>query len=582
MILVFGGTTEGRLAAEVCELAGKPYWYSTKGQGLDIPLLHGHHVQGAMDEATMKAFVRENDVRCVVNAAHPFASGLHKAMASLTLPVIRLQRKGCPEVEGATYFDSMDEALSSLTQHPTPTLLSLCGASSIEVLSPYWRTHHTVFRILRRRESIEKAKRCGLGEADLVFFNDEMKLPTPEEEVRLMREVGCTAVITKDTGSNGGFPAKAEAARSLGVDLLVIRPPRLPGAWTYVSGRHSLRRAIEQTVPDFFPLRTGLTTGTCATAAAKAALLSLLGKEPTSVSVTLPDGEEVSVATEIEGRGRASVVKDRSDDPDVTKGCRVWAEVKPRTDGCVHFLRGEGVGLVTLPGLGIGVGEAAINVVPRRMIEHEVKALHSGGADVRVGVEGGEELGKRTFNPRLGIEGGISIVGTSGIVSPLSHKAFVDSLRRELEVARAMSCREIAFVSGKRSEDSVRSSLGIRCVHCVNLIGETLSMAREMGCFDRIVVALMIGKAVKLAAGNLDTHSKSSSIDTPFLRSLAHECGTEAEPEGGWDKLVFARELWKCMPPPFFEKVKELCLHHCRTVYPTGRLEIMLVCEPEG
>ncbi len=188
-------------------------------------------------------------------------------------------------------------------------------------------------------------------------------------------------------------------------------------------------------------------------------------------------------------------------------------------------------------------------------------------------MEGGAELAKRTFNPRLGVVGGISIVGTSGIVNPLSNEAFILSLRRELEVAEAVGCKEIAFVSGKRSEDGVRRALGIRCIHCVNLIGEALKAAYSMGCFRRVVVGLMIGKAVKLAAGNLDTHSRTSSIDMDFVSRVAEECGTKASP------VNFARELWDCMSPAFFGKIKELCLHHCRSVYPTGELEIMLVCE---
>ncbi|MCD7720599.1 MAG: cobalt-precorrin-5B (C(1))-methyltransferase CbiD, partial [Prevotellaceae bacterium] len=311
--------------------------------------------------------------------------------------------------------------------------------------------------------------------------------------------------------------------------------------------------------------------------------LSLLrGTRPERVTITLPDSESVSIETKVEGEGFASVRKGFSDDPDVTRGCLVWAKVRLRTDGQVRFLRGEGVGRVTLPGLGIAVGEPAINAVPRRMMESEIRRLTDLGADVTIGVEGGEELAKRTFNPRLGIEGGISIVGTSGIVSPLSHEAFILSLRRELEVAEATGCREIAFVSGKRSEDAVRQKLGLRCVHCVNLIGEALKAARSLGCFRKVVVGVMIGKAVKLAAGRLDTHSKSSSLDVAFIRSVAEQCGTKAEPKGGWQSLHFARELWQCMPPAFFERIRELCLAACRSVYPEGELEIMLVCEEEA
>ncbi len=581
MILVFGGTTEGRMAVEVCEKAGKPYWYSTKGESSGIPLLNGKHLQGAMDADGIRAFCQSHGVRCIVNAAHPFAEGLHSSLSLVEdIPIIRVQRADDPLPSLAIVCAAFDDLFENLRRRRPKLLLSLCGTSSMAKLEDYWRQHPTMVRVLRRKASLEEAERLGFPKDRLLFYNDSLRRPTVEEEMAMMMQTGCDAVLTKESGRNGGFAEKAEAARRLGIDLYVIKRPKLPKGWQYVDGKHSLRRAIESIVPDFFPLRTGLTTGACATAATKAALLSLLGMgNPSGVSISLPDGESVSVPVDEAGEGYAVVTKDRSDDPDVTRGCRVWSRVRLRDDGQVCFLRGEGVGLVTLPGLGIPVGGPAINRVPRKMIESEVLALSSRGADVTIGVEGGEELAKHTFNPRLGIEGGISIVGTSGIVSPLSNEAFILSLRRELEVAQAMGCTEIAFVSGKRSEDAVKASLGLRCVHCVNLIGEALKTAYSMGCFRRVVVGLMIGKALKLASGKLDTHSKTSVIDADFVRSVAEECGTEASPRGGWGSFFFARELWECMPPAFFDRIKELCLHHCRRVYPAGSLEIVLVCE---
>ncbi|MCD8302515.1 MAG: cobalt-precorrin-5B (C(1))-methyltransferase CbiD [Prevotellaceae bacterium] len=574
MILIFGGTTEGRLAAEVCDLAGKPFWYSTKGQADNVPMRHGIHLSGAMDGDAIRRFCDNEGVRCIVNAAHPFAMGLHNAVAGLDIPVVRLQRTFPPDVDGATYCKDYEDAMRLLLARKPKLLLCLCGANSIERLAPYWKENPTVFRILRREESIALARESGFPMERLLFYNDDLRLRQREEEIQTMKEVGCDAVLTKESGLSGGFQEKAEAARHLGIQLFVIRRPQLPEHWTYACGRHSLRLAIERKVPDFFPLRTGLTTGSCATAATKAALIHLMdGSQPECVTISLPDGESVALSVEMDARGRATVVKGYSDDPDVTRGCRVWAEVRLRDDGEIHFLQGEGVGLVTLPGLRIPVGEPAINIVPRQMIMSEIRSLTNRGADVTIGVEGGAELAKRTFNPRLGVVGGISIVGTSGIVNPLSNEAFILSLRRELEVAEAVGCKEIAFVSGKRSEDAVARELGLRCIHCVNLIGEALKAAYSMGCFQRVVVGLMIGKAVKLAAGNLDTHSKSSSIDMDLVSRVARECGTEAP------SVNFARELWQCMPPAFFERIKELCLRHCRSVYPSGELEIMLVCE---
>ncbi|MCD7720600.1 MAG: precorrin-6A/cobalt-precorrin-6A reductase, partial [Prevotellaceae bacterium] len=288
MILIFGGTTEGRLAAEVCDLAGKPYWYSTKSEGEGVAMRHGTHISGARDADAIHSFCLTNGVRCIVDAAHPFASSLHRAIEAQGIPVVRLERKFPPPLGWATYCDSLEDALERLLARPAKLLLCLSGASSISKLTPYWHKHPALFRILPRTESIEEAQRQGFPTDRLLFYGK--RLPTVEEEMELMKGTGCDAVLTKESGESGGFTEKAEAAKRLGIDLFVIKRPKLPSNWTYVDGRHTLRLALESIVPDFFPLRTGLTTGSCATAATKAALLSLLrGTRPERVTITLPD-----------------------------------------------------------------------------------------------------------------------------------------------------------------------------------------------------------------------------------------------------------------------------------------------------
>ncbi len=581
MILIFGGTTEGRMAAEVCEAAGKPYFYSTKTAVRMPKTVNGTYLNGAMKADDIARFCRERGVRCIVNAAHPFAIHLHREIESQTLPVIRVQRHFPPATEDATYFGDFDEATAHLCAKPVRRLLALSGGHTIAQLAPYWAEYDTVFRILNRHESKTVARQCGLPTGCVIYYDPTRRLPTVEEEMGVMRDVGCDAILTKESGETGGFASKVEAARRLGIRVFVVRHPSLPDHWEYVEGKHGLRRAIERCVPDFFPLRTGFTTGVCALAATKAALLSLLGDDwPVRVDVALPDGEEVPLPVLVERAGTASVVKDFSDDPDVTRGCRISSTVSLRPDGGVRFLRGQGVGIVTLPGLGIPVGEPAINPVPRRCIEEEVGRLTNRGVDVTIEVEGGEELARRTLNRKVGVEGGISIIGTSGIVSPLSNEAFVDSIRQELRVVRAMGCTEVAIVSGKRGEEAVRP-LGLRCVHYGNFVGETLCTAHELG-FAHVVLGIMIGKAVKLAEGHLDTHSSASTMNRDFLRRLATDCGTDAQPRGGWGGDFMARELWHCMPPAFFGRIKEMCYKHCRRVFPTGELEIMLICDGEA
>ena len=579
MILIFGGTTEGRLAVEVCEQAGKAYYYSTKGDSQRVEMQSGTRLCGAMTASDIAAFCKSNDIRCIIDAAHPFAENLHNAIAATSLPVIRIGRNLGTPLAGATYCKDYADAVEKLQAASPQLLLALTGVNGIAKMKDYWHEHRTVFRILPRKESLALAEAAGFSCADIIYYNEEGMRPSIEDEMDVMRRVGCDAVLTKQSGEQGGFETKAAAALRLGLKVFVIEAPRLPDAWTVVTGRHGLRRAIEHIVPDFFPLRTGLTTGTCATAAVKAAMLSLVHHEtPNEVELLLPDGETLSVSVNVESEGVASVVKDFSDDPDVTRGCRIRAQVNYSGHGGVTFLPGEGVGRVTLPGLGIPVGEPAINPTPREMIIREVRRLTEAGVDVTISVEGGEELALRTFNERVGVVGGISIIGTSGIVSPFSNEAFVESIARELQVARAMGYNEVGLVSGKRGEMALLAKEpSLRVIHYGNFIGEALRKAHQLG-FGRVVLGVMIGKAVKLAEGHLDTHSHKVLMNRDFLVQVATEVGVTDATEQ-ISRITMARELYACMPTAFFSRISELCLLHCRTVFPTGTLEFQLICD---
>lgn len=567
MILVFGGTTEGRLAIDVLEEAGKTFYYSTKSSGQDVALHNGIRLAGAMTADDIKRFCQEHDVKCIVDAAHPFAEGLHRSVADSGLPVIRLERHYADDVEGVIYLNDWSDAVEMIR---CEKLLALSGVNTIAKLKSYWQRHDTIFRILNREESLGIVRQNGFPETQLLFY-PSLK-PTKDEEKAVMQEFGCDAILTKESGETGGFDAKVEAALELGLKVYVVRRPSLPKEWLTVSGKHTLRRAIQSLVPEFFPLKTGLTTGACATAATKAALTSLLYDDmPEEVSFALPDGETLTIPVECTQRGVASVVKEGSDDPDVTKGCRITSEVEIRCDdNCedarsrvsaadIRFLQGEGVGIVTLPGLGIPVGEPAINPTPRQMITSEIRALTEQGVDVRISVENGRELWNHTFNNKVGVVDGISIIGTSGIVSPLSNEAFVESIGRELQVAKAIGCKEIGFASGKKGENALKEAEPeLRVIHYGNFVGEALKKAYELG-FQRVVIGIMIGKAIKLADGHLNTHSHVVEADL-----------------SKWG-VKMARELWDVMPPSFFEDVVTNCLKHCRTVFPDGDLEVRLI-----
>ena len=588
MLLIFGGTTEGRMAVEVCEQAGRTYYYSTYGSQQQVELVHGLRLIGAMTASDIVDFCEQHEVKCIVDASHPFAEGLHQSIAEAVgrlrdVTLVRLERPRQPRREGVTYCCSFQEAVELLQVRKPRLLLALSGANTIARLRPYWQHHQTIFRILRRPQSTALALQQGLDANQIIYFDELAALPTQQQEQDLMLSLGCDAIITKDSGEQGGFAAKVDAALQLGLQAYVVERPDYPDAIT-VTGRHSLRRELERAVPGFFPLRTGLTTGTCATAAVKVAAMLLLTNSPTykltnsEVEVELPDGESVVVPVESARAGEATVIKDFSDDPDVTRGCRITARVQVATDRKegIRFLQGKGVGRVTLPGLGIPVGEPAINPVPRRMIELELRQLTSLPLDVTISVEGGEELAERTFNSRVGVVGGISIIGTSGIVSPLSNEAFIESIGRELQVARAMGCTSVGLASGKRGEEALlEQEPELRVIHYGNFIGAALEKAHALG-FNRVVIGIMLGKAVKLAEGHMDTHSHKVLMNKDFLIEVARSMGV-ADAESLMDGITMARELWNIMPPAFFTAIRDLCYRHCRTVFPSGQLDIRLI-----
>ena len=595
MILIFGGTTEGRIAAETCDTAGKPFYYSTKGETQEINMINGLRLTGAMTSSEIATFCVANDIRCVIDAAHPFAENLHRSLAEAErtclelnhkITVIRMMRSFAKTDVRAIRCDTYSDAVKKMEDSGVKRLLALTGVNTLEKLKPFWSRHVTFFRILNRKESIDIAKNLCFPSENIIFFNDDVTLPTTEDESELMRRLNVDAIITKESGDSGGFRAKVEAAAQSGIMTFIIRRPSPPDSFVQVTGRHTLRRAIEHYLPDFFPLRTGLTTGACATAATKAALQALLSSDTSeSVSFALPDGETLTIpilsTTTGPSYAESAVKKESGDDPDITNGCIIHSRVSRGAHG-IRFLQGPGVGTVTLPGLGIEVGEPAINTTPRKMITEAIRELSDEDFDITISVENGENLAKHTFNPRVGVIGGISIIGTSGIIHPLSNDAFKDSIKREIEVAKAIGCEEIAFTSGKKSEDILRESKDIRCIHHGNFIGETLKYAFDLG-FRDVTLAIMIGKAVKLAEGHLDTHSHKVTMNKSFMKELALSHGCSQAVCDVIDDITLARELWSRLEKDdlrlFIEAITQECQRHCETVFPEGNLTVVVIKE---
>jgi cobalt-precorrin-5B (C1)-methyltransferase len=286
-------------------------------------------------------------------------------------------------------------------------------------------------------------------------------------------------------------------------------------------------------------LRLGYTTGSCAAAAAKAAACLLLtGRAPSTVGLTTPKGIHLDLSVlepkREEKSASCAIEKDSGDDPDVTGGTLIFATVTYSEAPCIAIDGGTGVGRVTKPGLDQPVGAAAINSTPRRMIAEAVEEVcrtadYQGGLTVTISAPEGEALAKKTFNPRLGIVGGISILGTTGIVEPMSEAALVDTIRVELRQRRESGADYVLLTPGNYGSDFIRDSLGIdpeRAVQASNFIGDAVDLCRELGFKGALLIG-HIGKLTKIAGGMLNPHSRYGDCRMEILSAYAAACGAD-------------------------------------------------------
>lgn len=641
MILIFGGTTEGRSAVRVIEQAGKTYYYSTKSNHQNVICEYGIRLTGGMEVDRMITFCREKEIRLIIDAGHPFASLLHQniatASASLKIPVIRYERIYPERNDAYIWCDDYQDVINKLESHQVQRLLALSGVNTIAPLRPYWERHTCWFRILNREESLQTANRQGFPEKQLLFLDKA-------DETNIISQLQADAILTKESGYSGTFVQKTATAEQSGIPVFVIKRPALPKNFINVYGEVGLRIKTERLVPGFFALRTGYTTGVYATAAAKAAATALITKKNMSECIVrLPRmepfdnnnthyryGEPVTITIAsiilLENKACCSTIKDAGDDPDVTnkiciKAEAYWADetsdkeitnenpvnqVFPKDilylaedlpgnkSGNVKIMlrRGKGIGVVTLPGLGIDIGEPAINATPRQMIRNELinvlnqYSIQNQTLVITLSVPEGEEIAKRTFNPKLGIEGGISIIGTSGVVHPFSNEAFVATIRKEIEIAKAIGCHTIMINSGAKSERFLKKQYPLLLpqafIHYGNFIGETLKFASELQ-IPHVIMGIMIGKAVKLAEGALDTHSKKGTMNKSFIKSLALSAGCNKKDIQKIDHINLARELWDI----FSQKEEKLfltsliykCYEQCSKIYSGGKLIILIIKE---
>jgi cobalt-precorrin-5B (C1)-methyltransferase len=341
-------------------------------------------------------------------------------------------------------------------------------------------------------------------------------------------------------------------------------------------------------------LRTGYTTGTTAAAATKAALVALVtGRPVEKVDVSLPKGRSATLKiawTKAEGgKVTCAAIKDGGDDPDVTHGAEICSTVSfNKTAGVINIDGGRGVGRVTKPGLGLEIGTAAINPTPAKMLVQAVSeaakdALKEKGVDVVISVPKGEELAAKTDNPRLGIIGGISILGTTGIVLPYSTASFAASIRQSLDVAIALGADTAVLTTGGRSEDFARALFPSLPEHCFVQMGDFAGYSVKQCAAKKIkkaVIAGFVGKLTKMAMGVKQTHVRGSHVSMEFMAGLAEQCGAPASAVAEIKKANTARHAGEIVAgyrvQGYFEllckKVHEQMREHTR-----GELELEVI-----
>lgn len=599
MILVFGGTTEGRIAIKKLEEAGNPYYYSTRGDEQEVVLHHGTRLIGAMDVEQLKAFCQEHAIKLLIDAGHPFAEVLHQTVAevatTLDIPAIRFERIFPPRDPGIIWCNDYTDAIQQVQQHNVKRLLALTGVQTISKLKPLVdKGIDCYFRILNRESSLKIAHENGISDDHILFYDTE-------HNNHLLDVAPFDAMITKESGVSGGFQEKVNEAKEQGMQIFAICRPATSPVFHTVNGEHGLRRMVEKLLPEFYPLHSGITTGTCATAAAIAAMYQIDGQHPQAVPVILPNGESIHVEVHY-GDNYAYVLKDSGDDPDITKGIEIRASVEliPNDTPITpedqvdddHLLPrilirgGEGIGRISLPGFDYPPGSAAINKVPRQMIRQNLRLFQYNGQSllVTISIPAGTEIAHKTFNPRLGIVGGISVVGVSGIIQPFSIEGFINSIKKCMNVAKAMGCQHLVLHSGAMSEKILQKrhpDLPTQAfVEYGNYIGEALRLANEMK-FQEITIGIMLGKAVKLAEGHLDTHSREATMNKDFIKEMMREAGCS---EDTWllaDNLNMARDLISLLPHKelnaFVAVVLRHCNEHCAPLLTKGKLNLEYV-----
>ncbi len=597
-ILLFGGTTEGKATSNWLSDLEIEHFYSTKTNSGNYESKFGTRVCGAMDVVEICTFCKQNQIDLIVDAAHPFADILHQNIVAAArqseLPVIRIERDSVPRIDSefVQYHLDLEGILDELKKQNHAKVLSLMGVKAVPEIHSKTKGIDIWYRILDFPSSLKIADEAGVGRERLIVAPAFEGMDTQEP---LLISESIQAMITKESGYSGLLDQKMELAIKHQIPLYVIARPELPEYNETITNREGLQKYLKSAFAfERKEMAHGFTSGTCATISAKAAMKLLLGEEKQQKEqITLADGGICEMVLHQNQKGKdftlCSVVKNSGDDPDITDGMEIGVRLSWNEENCIRFVKGEGVGTASLNGLGIPLGEPAVNPVPRKMICFELQQLLndyeiSKGIDVSVFVPLGRKLGAKTFNPKLGIVDGISIIGTTGRIKPYSLEAYVQTIQKQLDLAVLNESKHIVMNSGGRSERYLKKKfpeLGdLAFLQYGNFIGEMLKAINGSGV-NKVSMGIMTGKAIKLAAGNLDTHSKKVVLDHDYLKKIAKECEYSDALIDKVGRIKMGRELEDIFnfseDEAFFKAIKEDCVAVCRKVIKGYDFELLLI-----
>ncbi|MCZ4695766.1 cobalamin biosynthesis protein CbiD [Ancylomarina euxinus] len=597
-ILIFGGTTEGRKTANWLSDLKQLFYYSTKTNSHPLISEMGECLSGGMNEEEMIEFCRIQEIKLIVDAAHPFAAdlhfNLHRVASELDIAIVRIEREFVERVENEHihYLPSMDDCIESIQNKGIERVLSLVGVKNLPKIRKALPDCDIWFRILNFPDSIRIANDANV-KVDRLIVSSRFENLLLEEA--LIKENAIQAIMTKESGYSGLLDKKMDLAIKLEIPLFIVKRPDLPEYDKIIKTRSEFQSYLDEVFGiKRLELAHGYTTGTCASISAKAALIALINQEKRAWErVDLPKGKEAIIPihyTEFTKEyGICTVIKNSGDDPDVTDGTEIGCRISFNDTGEIRFVKGEGVGIVTKAGLEMPIGDPAVNPTPRKIIERELNQILNkyqliNGVDVSIFVPMGAKLAKKTFNPRLGIEGGISIIGTTGILKPFSAEAYVQTIKKHVRFAVENGSSQVFINSGGRSERYLKLKFPEMpqqaYIQYGNFIGDTIHAINGSGV-EKVSMGIMMGKAVKLAEGHLDTHSKKVVFNKDFLIELAKEANYDPSYVNQIKEVNMARDLEGIFPfnedEVFYKHLKSKCCQVLEKEIEDYEIELLLM-----